>query len=163
MTPRRRHQELHWAFVVAIVLKGLNGILETLLGLTFLVTNSLHWVIKHLSEWELIANPHGWLALRLHKFVADFSVKTEHFAAAYLLIHGVIKIILVWGLLKDRRWAFPVSMVLLSAFVGYQIFRFTNTHSVTLPFLAAFDIVTIWLIWREYKKVYGSKAAPGAS
>ena len=145
--------KLHSAFVASIAIKGLNGILETTLGLIFLSTGSLHWLINRLSEVQMIADPHGWLAARLHRALTEMSVKTESFAAIYLFAHGVIKIILAWGLLRDRRWAFPVSMVLLSVFVCYQLYHFAQSHSVVIPFLASFDVVVIWLIWREYKKV----------
>lgn len=152
-------RKLHWAFLVSILLKGLNGILETLLGLVFLTTGSLKWMIHRLSQQELIADPHGWLAIKLHAFLANLSVKAQHFAAVYLLAHGIIKIILVWGLLRDRRWAFPVSLVLLSLFVAYQLLRFASTHSLILLTLASFDIIVIWLIWREYKKVHDLRTA----
>ena len=151
MTPKPAGK-LHSAYIASIAIKGLNGVLETILGLTFLLTGSLHWLIHRLSQMEMIADPHGWVGMRLHRALAEMSVKTQSFAAIYLFAHGVIKIILAWGLLRDRRWAFPVSMILLGLFVCYQLVHFAETRSIVLPFLAAFDVLVIWLIWKEYKR-----------
>jgi uncharacterized membrane protein len=47
--------------------------------------------------------------------------------------------------------AYPVAVVVLGAFVVYEVYRATQTGSVLLPFLAALDIVVIALVIREYR------------
>jgi uncharacterized membrane protein len=79
------------------------------------------------------------------------SVGTETFYAFYLLSHGLVNVALVIGLLRGRLWAYPVSLAVLVAFIAYQGYRYSYTHSIGLMVLTAFDIVIIWLIWHEWR------------
>ena len=74
MTPSDA-RKLHSAFVLSIVIKGLNGVLETGLGLIFLSTGYLQRLIHRLSQMDMIADPHGWLGHRLHKALAEMDPK----------------------------------------------------------------------------------------
>ncbi|MGH3786695.1 MAG: DUF2127 domain-containing protein [Pseudonocardiaceae bacterium] len=69
----------------------------------------------------------------------------------YLGLHGVVKLALVAVLL--RRWlpAYPIAVVVLGAFVVYELYRATRTGSMLLPLLAALDIAIIVVIVREYR------------
>ena len=63
----------------------------------------------------------------------------------------MIKLWLIIGLLRDKLWYFPVSMVAFALFVAYQLYRFTFTHSPWLLVLSALDIAIIALTWHEYR------------
>ncbi|WP_147201012.1 DUF2127 domain-containing protein, partial [Pseudonocardia asaccharolytica] len=80
---------------------------------------------------------------------AEFASGNRTFAVLYLALHGIVKVALVVALL--RRWspAYPIAIVVLGAFAGYEIFRATQTGSVVLPFLAAIDVAIVVLIVRE--------------
>jgi uncharacterized membrane protein len=80
-----------------------------------------------------------------------FSVSDRHFYAFYLLSHGLIKIFLVAGLLRNKLWAYPAALVVMSLFILYQLYRYTYTQSFGLIVLSVFDIVVIALIWHEYR------------
>ena len=62
-----------------------------------------------------------------------------------------MKLALVTALL--RRWlpAYPAAVLVLGAFVLYELYRATRTGSVLLPFLALLDLAIIVLIAREYR------------
>ncbi|TMV55178.1 DUF2127 domain-containing protein, partial [Thioclava sp. BHET1] len=74
-----------------------------------------------------------------------------HFWGIYLLIHGIVKLCVVAGLALEILWAYPASILVLIAFILYQLERFTHTHSIVLIALTAFDLVVIWLAWHEYQ------------
>jgi uncharacterized membrane protein len=74
------------------------------------------------------------------------------FGAAYLLLHGVIKIVLVAALLRDKIWAYPWMIVFLIVFIVYQAYRMTFAFSIGLLGLTIFDVVVVWLTYREYRK-----------
>src|SRR5260370_4588198 len=78
------------------------------------------------------------------------------FGAAYLLLHGVVKIVLVSALLRDKIWAYPWMIAFLIVFIVYQIYRMTFAFSVGLLGLTVFDFVVAWLTYREY----GRQPAP---
>jgi uncharacterized membrane protein len=83
----------------------------------------------------------------------------------YLLTHGVVKIVIVVGLMRRQTWAYPVAFVFLGAFVVYQVYRLTYDPSIGLSLLTVFDLFIIWLTWREYQRTLRGEnrpIAPGA-
>ena len=78
------------------------------------------------------------------------SVYITTFLALYFIFWGVIDIGMSAFLLKERLWAFPVSILLIAVFIAYEILRFFQHHSVFLLGIIAVDIVILLLIQREY-------------
>jgi uncharacterized membrane protein len=77
-----------------------------------------------------------------------------------------VKVVLVAALLRNKLWAYPVSLVVLGLFIFYQLYRFSYTHSPALIALSVFDVLVIALIWHEYRIVRGHLEAlwrPGAN
>jgi uncharacterized membrane protein len=70
--------------------------------------------------------------------------------------------VLVAGLLRNKLWAYPASLVVLGAFIAYQIYRYTYTQAFGLIALTVFDSIVMALIWHEYRLVrrhiYGERA-----
>jgi len=81
------------------------------------------------------------------------TIGTQHFYAFYLLSHGIIKAALVIGLLRNKLWAYPASLVVLGIFIVYQLYRFSYTHGFGLIVLTVFDVFVMGLIWHEYRLV----------
>jgi len=69
-----------------------------------------------------------------------------------LLLHGVVKVVLVAALLRDKIWAYPWMITFLIVFIVYQIYRMTFAFSIGLLGLTVFDVVVVWLTYREYGK-----------
>lgn len=80
----------------------------------------------------------------------NFSIETKHFYSFYLLSHGLVKLLLVIGLLKGRLWSYPASLVAIALFIVYQLYRFSYTHGLGLIVLTVFDVFVMGLIWHEY-------------
>ena len=148
-------KRIHAAFEIGVVLKGLNGLAE-LVGGTILYFTSLD-LIRGIVTWlvhsELIEDPHDRIANYVLHAAEGVSVGGKTFAAFYLLTHGVVKLILVAGLLRNRPWAYPASLAVLGLFIAYQLYRLSFAFSVGLVLLTVFDAVIIVLIWHEYRRV----------
>lgn len=144
----------HRAFDIGIILKGLDGLVEVIGGITLLVTNqpAIRSAVAWLTHKELIEDPNDVVANHLVHMARQLSVDTQHFAGIYLLAHGVIKIGLVAGLLRGLRWSYPVAAVILTAFIGYQAYRLLHTHSISLGLLTALDVAVVLLIIREWRR-----------
>lgn len=99
------------------------------------------------------ATPHGVISAYVLHATANLSASTQHFASAYLLVHGAIKVGLVAGLLRGWRAAYPVALLLLTAFIGYQCYRLFRYHSAALGVFTAIDIAIVLLIWHEWRSV----------
>ena len=144
---------VHRLFQAAVVVKGIDGILEFIGGvlLLFVSPSTLNRLIVALTQHELAEEPDDWLVVTLRHLAETFSVETRHFASAYLIGHGVLKVFLAVSLLRERLWAFPLALSVLTIFVAYQLHRFGHTRSKVLLALTALDVVVMVLIWREYR------------
>jgi len=139
-------------FRIGIGLKGLDGILEITGGLLLeiLGTRAVSTAVTFLTQHELSEDPHDFLANIFVRFSDHLQVGTVHFAAMYLLVHGLVKIGLAAALLKERLWAFPMGMGFLGLFILYQLYRFNFTHGIGLGLLTILDAGVLLLVWREY-------------
>ena len=135
------------------MVKGVDGVLELVGGALLLLVGpaALHHLGVVLARHELADEPDDWIFMTLRHLAQSFSVETRHFAGAYLIAHGVLKIFLAVTLLRERLWAFPTALSVLAIFVAYQLHRFARTHSMVLLALTILDIVVMVLIWREYR------------
>ena len=152
-------KNIHRAFEISVILKGLHAALELVGGilLYFISTSAIASLVAKFTQEELSQDPSDFVSNYLLHAAQNFSVGSKSFAAFYLVSHGVIKLFLVAGLLRNKRWAYPASLVVLGLFILYQLYRFTFTHSLALIALTVFDLVVIWLIWHEYKLIRENK------
>jgi uncharacterized membrane protein len=75
---------------------------------------------------------------------------TSLFIAVFLLTRGLIKLGLVAALIKNLLWAYPLSLMVLGLFIIYQTYEIIITHSVAIIAITLFDLVFVYLVWREY-------------
>jgi len=143
---------IHQIFQVSVLLKGAHALIECLGGiaLALVSTSSIANFVNAITQDELIKDPNDFVATHLLTMAHNFSVQTQHFYAFYLLSHGLVKVALVVGLLREKLWAYPASLIVLALFVLYQLYRFSYTHGLGLIVLTLFDIVVMGLIWHEY-------------
>jgi uncharacterized membrane protein len=148
MNERRIHQ----AFEIGVLLKGAHALVECFGGLAlYLVsTDTIAAWVNTMTQEELNENPNDFIATYLSNLVQDFSVSNKQFYAFYLLSHGLIKILLVIGLLRNKMWSYPASLAVLGLFIVYQLYRFSYTHSFGLILLTIFDLFVMALVWHEY-------------
>src|SRR5258708_1417957 len=151
MNERRIHQ----IFEISILLKGAHALIECIGGVALYLasTDTIVGLVNIFTQEELIEDPNDFVATHLLHLAQNFSVGSKEFYAFYLLSHGLIKIFLVVGLLRNRLWAYPVSLVVLGLFIIYQLYRFSYTRGFGLVVLTVFDLFVMGLIWREYRLV----------
>ena len=140
------------AFEVGIIAKGLNGAAELVGGLLllFVTPDRLHGLVRALTQGELSEDPHDLIATYLLHTANGLTGSAVLFGAIYLLAHGLVKVVLVTALLLNKLWAYPWMIVVLLAFIGYQLYRIILSPGVGLIALTAFDAVILVLTWREY-------------
>jgi uncharacterized membrane protein len=151
MNERRIHQ----VFLLSVFLKGAHAVIECAggLALALISTTAIANLVNRFTQEELIQDPNDFLATHLLGWAQNFSVATKQFYAFYLLSHGVVKLLLVVGLLKRKLWSYPASLVVFGLFILYQLYRFSYTHGAGLIALTVLDIVVMFLIWHEYNLV----------
>jgi uncharacterized membrane protein len=133
-------------FTAVLVLKGLDGILEMAGGilLLFLSPHAIEHIARTLTAHELSEDPHDLIARYILHTASHLTTSTTLFGAVYLLSHGVAKVVLVALVLRDKLWAYPWLIILLLAFIAYQLYRITAVHfSIALTLLTIFDAVLV--------------------
>ena len=144
---------IHKIFIISLILKGLNSVLEIIGGILFLFTGSVTAILSFLIKGELIEDPTDFLATQLQHLIPYFSTHGQLYASFYLLSHGIVKIILVTSLLRNKLWAYPATIATLFLFIAYQIYRLSYAYSLSFVLLTIFDILIVVLTWHEYRLV----------
>ncbi|MBT2567139.1 DUF2127 domain-containing protein [Arthrobacter sp. ISL-85] len=140
-------------FRVSLILKGLDGVLEIIGGLLLLLVTpaQIGDLARFLTQHELAQDPRDFVANSLLHLTSNLSGSASLFGAVYLLLHGVVKIVLVWAVLKEKLWAYPWMIAFLLVFIAYQSYRISVAFSWGMVLLTAFDIFIVWITWREYR------------
>jgi uncharacterized membrane protein len=147
--------QIRQIFVVSVLLKGAHAVIECVGGaaLGLISTTTIVNLVNILTQEELVEDQDDFIARHLLAWAQGLSVATKNFYAFYLLSHGVVKLLLVVGLLRGKLWSYPTSLVVFGLFVVYQLYRYSYTHGAGLIVLSVFDIVVMGLIWHEYRLV----------
>lgn len=153
MTSTRQEKTLHEVFLISIWIKALVGLGQVVAGISLLLVKqaTLTAFVLRATAPELSEDPHDWLANLLQTSAHGWGAGTQWFASLYLIVHGLIKVGLVAGLLRRKMWSYPASMWVLGAFIVYQLYRYSFTHSIWLVLLTALDVVVVALIHHEYR------------
>jgi uncharacterized membrane protein len=157
---RQRQDVREISFRISVALKGLNAALEIAGGAALAVVSPTFILrsVALLTQDELAEDPRDFIANYFLHAASHLSLSGQRFVAVYLFSHGVIKFGLVWALLKHKLWAYPLSLIVFSAFIVYQLYRFTFTHGFGLIALSLFDLMVIWLIYLEYRALKRDRA-----
>lgn len=147
---------MHAAFEVSLVLKGAFALAEMLAGLlTYLVTPQFVLdLVQTITRTELTEDARDFVARHLLHAAQDISVSSQHFAAFYLLSHGIIKFWLIIGLWRGKLAYYPAAIGVFGLFILYQMYRYSFTQSVLLLLITIIDIFAIWLVWMEYRNLH---------
>ena len=128
-------------FRLSIALKGLHALAEVAGGiaLSLFSTDSILRMLYRVDRPD-------W-------FASHFTPNEHRYYAVYLLSHGIANLVIVWGLMRERLWAYPVTFVVLSLFVAYQVQRFIYVRDPGLIVLSLLDLIVMALAWHEYRLV----------
>jgi uncharacterized membrane protein len=149
---RKFRKTLHRLFEVGILIKGIDGGLELLGGLLLLVLSpgTISGIVFFFVQAELKEDPTD-LIVNLLLHTTRNVLQNKVLASVFLLVHGVAKLLLVAGLLANKRWSYPVAIVVFAAFTVYQTYQLSYQYSLLLVTLTILDVVVILLVIGEYR------------
>lgn len=155
-------RRLEVIYRVGVIIKGVDGVVELFAGILLLIApNSVHFVLGPLAIH--LSNGHG----SLRHYAGHVASHLDHqlttgyapvIVAAFLIAHGVVKIVLVYCLLREYPWVYPYALIVLGLFTVYQIYALIRTPGVVLGLFLALDLVIIWLVWREWRQLRSKSA-----
>jgi len=143
-------------YLLTIAIKGFDGLVEFIAGIIILVAPSwLHTFLAFLS---------GRASESSHEFIQDLAVDIAHVDTditrsgmvviiLFLLIHGIVKLALVYALLKRILWAYPYALGVLVLFLIYQLYVCIAQPTFAMAFFVVLDAVIVYVVWAEWKKL----------
>ncbi|WP_345764801.1 DUF2127 domain-containing protein [Diaminobutyricibacter sp. McL0608] len=148
----QQHRVLDRIFVVSLILKGIDGVLELIGGVLLLVipADKIGTFAQLITQHELAEDPDDLIANAIRHAAGGLSASATLFGAIYLLLHGIVKVVLVWAVLRNQLWAYPWMIGFLLVFIGFQCYQLVVGFSWGLVALTVFDAFVAWLTWREY-------------
>lgn len=159
MTSLQEIRENLWyerIYKIGVGIKGIDGTIELIAGLwLWLAPNSLHVL---LTSWQASAESWGTslgdlIASGLAHLNEELYGGVLVMAVIFLISHGVIKLVLVYALLKEILWAYPYALGVLVLFLVAQIYALIVSPGVGMAILVLLDIFIIWLVWGEWQKL----------
>jgi uncharacterized membrane protein len=153
-TESTRGHILDIVFLVGLVIKGVDGLFEFLVGgaLFFITPALVTRFVHHITADELLENPDDLIANFLVHGVAHINKNFLIFGAIYLLIHGAVKLAIFVALIMGAVKVYPWAIGALSILTVYQIYEMFHHFSVGLVLLTIFDIIIIALTIREWRE-----------
>jgi uncharacterized membrane protein len=148
-----KEKKIFAVYEFGLLLKTMQALLEVGIGavLYFISTNNIVNFILKIIHGELVEDPNDFFANLILKDVHQFSFSGKHFLIFYLLTHGIVKLIIIVGLLQRKKWAYPVAIFGLGGLIMYQIYHLLINHSIALLIITIIDIIILWLIFHEHK------------
>jgi uncharacterized membrane protein len=155
----------HRLFQVGVVLKGLDGALEIggAVLLAIFGASGVSRVGRFLTQHELSEDPHDVVAGWVVRHTRELGHSTVEFAIAYLMVHGVVKLVLAGGLIRERLRIFPWALGFLGLFIVYQGYRLVVGFSGSFAFLTGLDIAIVVLVWQEYRDLRSRQGGAGVA
>jgi uncharacterized membrane protein len=146
----------HRLFKVGVVFKAIDAVFELIGGVAmfFVSPHQTERLIRLLLDNQLFGNASNPLVHHMVHALRHLSTDTKLFAAIYLLAHGVVKLVLVTGLILKWQWAYLAAMTAFVLFLAYQIYRYTHTGSIGLLVLSGLDVFVIVMTVLEYRRLH---------
>jgi len=146
-------------FAVGVIIKGIDGALELIAGLALLLAPG---AVDALLDG--IAGRARAGGSRVDLFIATAVAHADAqlagggtvFLIVFLIAHGVIKLALVYALLRRIVKAYPWAIGILIAFLAYQVVALVMAPSIGQVLFSLLDVVIIVLVWREYRELRGA-------
>ncbi|MFE6735332.1 DUF2127 domain-containing protein [Microbacterium sp. NPDC057650] len=150
----RRDLVLDWVFLIGLLFKALDGLLELLVGIPalFITHVQLTSLVRALTSGELAEDPHDLIAnLILHES-ARLATGTLLIGGIYLIVHGAVKVAIVVALLLGSKRIYPWAVGALTILLIVQLVDLVLAFSVGVLVLTVLDAVIIWLTVREWRE-----------
>lgn len=147
-------------YKIGVAVKGFDGLVELVVGVALLISPSLvHMVLK------TIAGELGEHHSHTIRFITDYVARLDGelarsglaFLIFFLILHGIVKLTLVYCLLKEIVRAYPYALAILGLFLVYQLYVFIVTPTIGMALFTILDAIIIWLVWHEYRELLGKK------
>lgn len=143
-------KKIHRTLIILLLTNAIIG-LGDLGGALLLIfreesTDILAWIstIIHPAQAYLTRLASAFIAMGDHVYAL---------AIFYFVSHGVIKLFLVWALLRGKLWAYPLAIFFFGLFSLYQLIVLIRHPSMFDLVILALNVFVLILVSKEYRTV----------
>jgi len=154
-TRRTARSTFERVYSAVILVKGIDGLVELLCGLVLLVAPRITGALLKSVAAELSegTSPLRVAAARSVASAGSGVLAGAALLAIFLLIHGVVKLVTVWALLRRAiRW-YPWALAALGALLIVQVLDLAAAPRLGGAVLGALDVVVIVVVGWEYRRL----------
>jgi uncharacterized membrane protein len=146
-------------FYGGMFIKAVNALIEFLGGILMIALNheSLYSLIELIALPELRQDPNDVLMNYLITVGNNLSIGSQHSIAVYMLLHGSIKMVVIYLLWNKKIWAYKPAVAVFGLFIAYEVYSYLNSSSLLMLFIIIIDAAIIALIILEYKHLKAEK------
>jgi uncharacterized membrane protein len=150
----RREHLLDLVFLIGVMLKGLDGLVEVLVAVPLLTVPHPGWVrLAHaFTAPGLRHDPIGPIAGIAAHEAARLTREELIAIGVYLGVHGAVKLAIVIALLVGATRVYPWAIGALGLLTVYQVIDLAIRPSLGVAALTALDVAIIMLTWREWRR-----------
>jgi len=144
--------------LVSLWLKGINGAAELLLAAALLTVSpvTLDRVASRVTEAGTSPGIEGYSSRVLGRGLRNLTGSAHAFVLFYLVSHGVLKVLLVYGMLAGIKGFRPLAIAMLAALIAFMSFHWARHPSWIVPPLILWDLYILVSIAREPEHPSGS-------
>ena len=159
-SPLRLKPWFEAVYKIGVGIKGFDGLVELAMGVALLISPQLvHSLLGGIAR-EL-----GERHAQVFQFIAEYVARVDGelarsglmFLILFLITHGLVKLGLVYCLLREIVRAYPVALAILGAFLVYQVYVFVVHPTIGMAIFSVLDAVIVWLVWGEYSDLKAKK------
>lgn len=143
------------AYRIGIAIKGFDGLAELVAGVALLLAPGIvHATLSAIFQATHLHDGHTaqFIASYVARLDAEAAKNGIAFLIVFLIGHGIVKLALVYCLLRRIVWAYPYALAVLGLFLVYQLYVLAlNPLSPGMWLFTLLDAAIIWLVWGEWQ------------
>lgn len=155
---RKLSKTTDFLFRIGMIVKGVDSLFEVAGGIILMMPTRLARYLLVVSQHEAFRH-HTALAGRLDKLADTVTMHPSVGEAAYLMVHGLAKVILIAGIVAQKRWGYVGFIAVLSLFTGIELVRSVTAREVVTGVFGLFDACVVVLIYKEYRTRFTAQGA----
>ncbi|QQS59822.1 DUF2127 domain-containing protein [Candidatus Peregrinibacteria bacterium] len=152
MPAKKVPTQIYELYRFGLYLKGILGFFELSVGL-FLYFNTkaeLHQLLLIIAQEELIEDPNDPFIAFLQNLLIHFTDNIQSIAVTFLILHGVAKCLLIYGLVRNYLWVYPIAVIVFLLFILQQGYYLTHTFSQGVAWIMLLNTIVLGLIGYEW-------------
>lgn len=164
LTEIRHSKWFDKAYKIGVGIKGVDGLLELVVGIWLIFAPHVpHRLLQNAAQE---AHEHNSTIFHLIErevihLDAQLTGKVLAFIIVFLIVHGVVKLVLVYCLFRKIHFVYPYALAGLLVLFGIQVTPlFRSPGDLALWFFTILDIIIIYLVWGEYQDIREEKGLP---